>query len=178
MKRIIVAAIFLASVNIESYYLRLFRYTILSSELQGTTSTTLSIQHPDILTDTYGDKDLEDCIAESLKPANWEITKKRLVYGKLLKVNLSDETNVFYYPLNGSARSIVHNPFFKFKIIDITQSTFKSKQNARIEINTYESTNFKSKYLVWDEKTHTNLKCFAAILGAGLAYAAYSKWFK
>ena len=63
-------------------------------------------------------------------------------------------------------------------MFDITQTTFEKTYNARVDTYNVYSTAFELKYLVWDENTHTNLKYSAAILGAGLAYAAYSKWFK
>ena len=113
MKKIIIAAIFLASANIESHYLRLSCYTILySGTAMPTISRNLTNQNPDFLNDTYGDKDIEYCIAENLKPNEWEKAEGKKVSGKVLMVKKTDGTEVQYSPLIATVKSIVHNRFF------------------------------------------------------------------
>ena len=207
MKKIIIAAIFLASANIESYYFRFFEKSIKSQDynlqdynlqdynfsatpqaasasakvsklfqLQNKINIFIGFMSRFNIKEMWENNSIKLTYENmvGLKPlGSEEIIQEDLQYVRSFVIRSINENFMIYANL----KSIMHNSFFKFKLATVVQRTWTKKTDTPGD-NTYTAEDFESKCLVWDPKTHTNLKYSAAVLGAGLAYAAYSKWFK
>jgi hypothetical protein len=182
MKKIIIVAIFLANANIESYYIYIpfssyiFKQSVAVSfpaEQVSLIKTLPALVNRDACQDIP--YILDTPLGES-KKGEWDKWSTEVIINGP-EVNNSND---YYHPSKGLMNSFVHNRFFTFKTVVITEETFTEIKEGKKTFCGYKES--KSKYLVWDEKTHTNLKYSAALLGAigatGLAYAAYNKWFK